>query len=157
MMKKEKLLLLLVILLVVLNAGALIFLFIQKQGPPPRQQEMFQIINERLHLDKQQLSKFEELRKLHRHEMDELDNYFKQDLNEYIKLLKAHRINIALRNSYESNMADIEKRKARATLEHFQQLKFLLKPDQLEEFYKLLPELPRVMLRGGNPPDPRRD
>jgi len=155
-MTKEKLLTYLVIVLVLLNAVLIIFVLTDRQSKPPRRPQVFEVITERLNLDRDQQTKFNKLRHDHRRKMDSLDNSFEQAMLNYFDLLRDSSVNKQAQDSIETIMGNIEKQKAKTTLLHFFQVKSILRQDQKSKFDDLTPELIKVMGSRNSKP-PKRD
>ncbi len=159
-MSKEKLLMYLVIVLVLINAIIVSFLLLNKQNPAPRKQETFQLIQHELLLEDKQIEKFENLRHVHREQMNDLDKKFKETLITYFNLLRDSNNELFNQDSLENILAAIEKDKAKITLNHFKEVKNILNQEQRIKFDKLIPELITVMSSKNSPPPPhppRRD
>jgi periplasmic protein CpxP/Spy len=155
-MNKEKFLLVSVGFLFLLNLGTIGFLFLGNQRPQPPP-ELFKIIINELNLDDRQQERLFYLRDQHRSSMDSLDGEFSKVLAIYLNLLKQNEPTLALRDSLENLLASIEKKKAIITLNHFQDVKALGRPDQQKNFEKLIPELTRVLMPPKDPHPPRRN
>jgi hypothetical protein len=154
-MTKEKLLTYLVIVLVLVNGLALGFLFLNKKSHPLRRRELFQLVERELSLTDTQVAAYRKLRHGHREKMNALDGKFNECLITYFNLLRDS--TLMNRDSLETRLANIEKEKARVTLNHFSELKRILSADQQQKFDALIPELLSVMGPRNSPPPPRRD
>lgn len=148
-MKKETIWIGLVILLIVLNA-TILFLFLGGKTPgrpgpgdqPPRDR---QIINA-LSLDEDQQAKFATLKEEHRDQIKELNSKAKEMLELYFMLLESSEIDLAQKDSLESEFASIERAKMKATFDHFKKLKSICNPAQQKEFDEFLPKLIELVM-----------
>ncbi|MDI1323251.1 MAG: Spy/CpxP family protein refolding chaperone [Algoriphagus sp.] len=148
-MKKETIWIVLVILLIGLNA-TILFLFLGRETPgrpgpgdqPPRDR---QIINA-LSLDENQQAKFAILKEEHRDQIKELNSKANEMLELYFMLLESSEIDLAQKDSLESEFASIERAKMKATFDHFRKLKSICNPAQQKEFDEFLPKLIELVM-----------
>ncbi len=159
-MKKETLLTIAVFALLVLNFGILGFLFFRHPHPPPGMGAgpLDRRIVEKLHLDKDQEQKFEQLKSAHHAQMIALDEAYRGALGDYFALLKNDTIIPGQRDSLQAVLSRIQQQKASVTFQHFSDLKGLCTPEQKTNFNALLPELMQVILpRKERPEDPKNE
>lgn len=151
-MEKIKLLTIAVIALLLLNFGTLGFLiFAPKPGMHSPHPEPKEIIIRKLHFDHDQQKDYEKLIHLHRSTISEIE----QDMHKaknllYLQLtLKTpdEKIKDSLINALANRQKDIEK----THFTHFEDIKKLCRPDQLEDYNELTEELSRIFSK---PPKP---
>lgn len=147
-MNKTKLLFFSVITLLVLNIGTLGFLFLSRPkghlthlGIRPEPKE---IIIAKLHFDANQKKEYDKLIQLHRNTIDELDNNINYAKNRlYLQLLKTN-INVKTKDSLMNVLVNYQKQIENTHFNHFQDIKKICKPNQLEDFYDLTEELSKI-------------
>lgn len=152
-MKRETLLTVLVILLLIINVGTLCFMFLggafrpfEGHHHPP------DMIVKKLGLNSDQQLQFKALIDEHRSGMMNLDESNKAITQKYLNLLKEEKVNTALKDSLEQQLADIQKHRADITLRHFESLKAICDSVQRHKFSELLPDL--IFVMSGGPPPP---
>ena len=160
-MKKEKLLTLLVILLLLLNISIIIFfVFIGHERPPMGPPKVDKLITETLNLDEKQIARFNTMKREHHHQMMQLDKQYVELLQQYFELLNVKQLENSSKDSLENMVEKIQLQKAQITFRHFQELKSLCRPDQIERFQELIPELSKIILPHppkSELPPPRRE
>lgn len=157
-MKRETLLTLSIVLLLLLNLGTLGYLFIaQRHGPPPLRID--KTIIETLNWNEEQQQQFEKLKHEHRTAMNRLDDQNEETARKYFTLLNSSPVDTAQKDSLEQVMASFEKQKAAITFSHFEDLKKICTPEQVNNFDALVPQLIGILIashpKNGSPP--RRD
>lgn len=152
-MSKEKFLTIAVVFLVLLNLGVLTFLFITRPSHPP---EPWRMVVKEVGFNDQQTQQYFALRDAHRNEMHRLDDQFGETLRDYFDLLKGIP-NPSLEDSLLTRLGRIEREKAMITFGHFREVKSLCRPDQVDAFNRILPELTRVVLPPKKDLSPRRN
>lgn len=146
-MSREKFLTVAVIFLLVLNTGIVAFLFFSRPPHPP---ELWKMVVNEVGFDGQQEQAYFALRDAHRQKMNHLDREFAKKLELYMMQLKGNPDQV-MEDSLASEVANIEKAKAEATLQHFRQVKGLCRPDQFENFDRIVPKLLPIMLPNKDP------
>jgi periplasmic protein CpxP/Spy len=149
-MKRENLLLWMVAILIVIN-GAILFYFLQKEGNPPPHRD--KLIVEALQFDDNQRTEFDRLKRQHRNQINELDDKFKQSLENYFLLLRLDTETQLKKDSIENVLTSLEQERVRVTYAHFQDLKNLCRADQQEKFNAFIPQLIEFIVKSG----PKRD
>lgn len=148
-MSREKFLTIAVSFLLVLNTGTIGFLLLNK---PSRPHELWKLVIEKVGFDESQKNAYLLLRDEHRFSMDRLDDQFEESLKRYMSTI-SHEANPAMEDAMSNELAEIEKMKAQLTVEHFRRVKALCKPEQVEKFNQLIPDLMPILLP---PKDPKR-
>jgi Spy/CpxP family protein refolding chaperone len=120
------------------------------KGPDGRKPDL-QIIN-RLKLTPDQILKFEELKKEHRKQADELIFQGKKLRDEYFSLLKSEFPDSAKASSLLNAIAENQKQLDKATFAHFKKLKELCDGDQKKLFDIFIEELAASL----KPPIPQK-
>ena len=157
-MDKIKLLTVTVIALLLLNLGTLGFLLLQRQdrpmGRPGMHREPKEIIIERLHFDASQQRQYEELIHAHRKAITEIEDQARETKNRlYLYLLKSQP-DTAAEDSLIGVLANYQKQIETTHFKHFQDIKKICHPDQLEAYNDLTTELSRIFSK---PPPPGHD
>ena len=155
-MDKIKILTIAVIALLLLNFGVLGFLLLNgsKHDHGPRHHEPKKIIIDKLHFDAAQQVAYQKLIDWHRGTIDSLDRQIRQTKNRlYLQLLKTT-ADVKTKDSLISVLANDQKQIEQTHFKHFQDIKNLCKPEQLDRFYDLTEELSRIF---GKQPKPRHD
>lgn len=152
-MSKDKFLTIAIMLLILLNLGLLAIIFLTR---PPHPLEPWKIVVRQVGFTDQQQQQYFALRDAHRNEMHRLDDQFGETLRDYFDLLKGIP-NPSLEDSLLTRLGRIEREKAMITFGHFREVKSLCRPDQVDAFNRILPELTRVVLPPKKDLPPRRN
>jgi protein CpxP len=157
-MDKIKLLTIAVISLLLLNLGTLGFLIFARpphsMGPPGMHQQPKEIIIERLRFDKEQQKKYAELIRWHRGTINAIETEIHQLKNKlYLQLLK-NKADTITRDSLINALADYQKQIEATHFRHFQDIKSICTPDQMDDYNDLTEELSRIFSK---PPNPGHD
>lgn len=167
-MRKEHFYKIAIIVLLLLNLGTLGYLFMGNKrpmhGPPPGHEGPAGLIIERLQLDEEQQQKFEEQRFEHQSKIRAVRKESGELHDALFSLLKNEAIDSIKKDSLQNAIRLVEIKKDEITFEHFQQLKSILKPEQLPLFDGLIEEIGRRLTdnapgggrRDGPPPPHRR-
>lgn len=165
-MSKLKLLGIAVAGLIVMNIGLLAFLFFAKPpqpadshpesrppfGPPP--QEVKYIIIERLHFDNEQVAAYEELVQQHRTMISETDREIRDTKNKLYATLSDG--NKGAADSLQNRLALLHRKIEDTHYSHFEAIKKLCKPGQMDSFNTLTKDLAGFFGPGRNGPPPPR-
>ncbi len=154
-MEKSKLLTIAVFALLLLNLGTLGFLvFGRNAGMPPHgphREPKYQII-EQLHFDKAQQQQYEKLILGHRAAISQIEDHARMAKNRlYLQLLK-DQTDDQVKDSLVDVLAAYQKQIEQTHFNHFQDIKKICRPDQLDYYYDLTQELSRIFSK---PPHPR--
>jgi DNA-binding XRE family transcriptional regulator len=157
-MDKIKLLTFAVIALLLLNLGTLGFLIFARpphpMGGPGMRQQPKEIIIERLHFDEAQQQKYAQLIRWHRGTINEIEKEIYQAKNKlYLQLLKTNADTIS-RDSLINALGNYQKQIEATHFRHFQDIKNICRPDQMEDYNDLTAELSRIFSK---PPNPGHD
>jgi protein CpxP len=149
-MNRTKLLTIAVIGLLLINLGTLGVMMMHKPPrpphgeippPPPNGEGPKQIIIDRLHFDENQQKQYEVFISEHRKKTDDLHNASKELHNQLYIMLKSESIDKAKSDSLIEEIADNQKAIENLNFNHFQEIKSICKPEQLEDFNELAGEL----------------
>ena len=159
-MDKIKLLTATVIALLLLNIGTLGFLILtgpmqHHRGPMGKGNGPQRLIIEKLHFDEKQQAQYQQLIHWHRGQINALDNQIHQAKNRlYTQLLK-NTVDTKTKDSLIDAIAVYQKQIEMTHFKHFEDIKKLCKPEQLEDYYNLTEELANLFSR--HPPRPEHD
>ena len=156
-MDKIKVLSFAVIALLLLNFGTLGFLLLggpKHDGRPPRHNRPKQVIIEKLNFDDSQQEAYQKLIDWHRSTIDSLDQQIRETKNKLYSQLTQNEVNAKTNDSLISILANDQKQIEETHFKHFQDIKHICKPEQLNSFNDLTEELSRIF---GKPPRPRHD
>jgi len=156
-MKKEKLFIIIILILVLINSATLLMMWLNRPPHPPMyghgpHKRPDKIIIEKLKLDEAQQEKFSLLKEEHHSNMVRIDDELRKTRTVYFGELKKENADKSITDSLETITAQLNIEKERATFDHFQKLKSLCKPDQLDDFYLLIDELSEIFSRPPLPP-----
>lgn len=148
-MEKQKLVIFSIIALLVINIGTLVFLFLSgpKKGhfPPddgrPKPRE---IIVRQLHLDSQQQANYEMLIRQHRKQITATEDKIRNTKNELYSLLNSDSVDVTRKDSLINALAHYQKEIELIHFNHFNEIKKLCKPEQMDDFLELTEELSRL-------------
>lgn len=146
-MEKSKLLTFAVIGLLLLNIGTIGFLFLnspKNQRPPMGQVGPQMMIIEKLHFDKEQQIAFGKLIDWHENEISKYDNQISTTKKELYELLSENEINISKKDSLISVIGNIQEHIEETNFKHFEDIKKLCHPDQMQYFDDFAKELGRI-------------
>ena len=151
--------------LILINLALLAFLFFVK---PPRPAEMQpggrppfagegpkQIIIERLHFDKDQVSQYEIIIQQHQNAVREADKQIRETKNDLYATLSSG--NIAAKDSLQNQLAQLQRQIETAHYNHFEAIKKICRPEQLPYFNDLTKELAHFFAPQRNGPPPPKD
>ncbi len=127
------------LILIVLNLVIVAcFIFGRPKPPGPGQHPPFaHRATELMKLDETQLAQFEELVKIHREDMESLNGLQKELLDSYFKNI--YDAKNAPSNDYQlKKLQTIEGQKVESTYRHFEEIKALLQPEQLDGFEQFM-------------------
>jgi Spy/CpxP family protein refolding chaperone len=108
---------------------------------PPHGPELFELIEQKLHLSNEQKNKFHQLRDEHRASINTLNDKFQEVFGQYMQLLEQEEIDSVQQATLESQLATLSKTKAAVTLHHFEKVKQLCTTEQQKKFDELIPEI----------------
>jgi hypothetical protein len=148
-MEKSKLLTISVFGLLLLNLATLAFLFLNgpKGHRPPLpgiQPSPKELIIDQLHFDTNQQKEYGKIIRWHQDEIRNLDNNIRQTKNDLYALLNQSPVNIKTKDSLIAVLNGYQKQIEETHFKHFEDIKKLCHPDQLDDFNALTEELGRV-------------
>jgi Spy/CpxP family protein refolding chaperone len=150
-MEKAKLLTIAVIGLLLLNLATLGFLFLNgskghhppMDGPQGRQKPR-EIIIEKLHFDVNQQKEYDKIIKWHHGEIERLDKNIRQTKNELYSQLMQPEVDVKTKDSLITVLNSYQKQIEQTHFKHFEDIKKLCHPNQMEDFNDLTEELSRI-------------
>ena len=155
-MDKIKVLTIGVIALLLLNFGTLGFLLLSgpkhDRRPPHRMPK--EIIIDKLQLDANQQAAYQTLIDWHRGTIDSLDHQIRSTKNELYLQLTQKAVDVKTKDSLIAILANEQKAIEETHFKHFQDIKNLCKPEQMNSFNELTEELSRIF---GRKPKPRHE
>ncbi len=149
-MEKSKLLTISVFGLLVLNLATLGFLFLNgpkghRPPPPPGdQQNPRELIIDQLHFDAAQQKEYGKIIQWHQKTIRELDHNIRETKNDLYALLRQEQVNGKTKDSLMNVLIDDQKQIDETHFKHFEAIKKLCHPNQLEDFNSLTEELGRI-------------
>jgi protein CpxP len=155
-MDKIKVLTFAVIALLLLNFATLGFLLLTgpKHNSRPPHREPKEIIINQLHLDATQQKAYQKLIDGHRETIDSLDHQIRGTKNKLYLQLKQTTVDVKTKDSLIEILASNQKKIEETHFKHFQDIKKLCTPEQMNRFDDLTEELSRIF---GRKPKPRHD
>ncbi len=155
-MDKIKVLTVAVVALLLLNFGTLGFLLLAgpKHDRRPPHREPKEIIIDQLQLDATQQTAYQKLINSHRGTIDRLDRQSRSTKNELYLQLTQKTVDIKAKDSLIARLANYQKEIEETHFKHFQDIKNLCTPEQMNRFDDLTEELSRIF---GRKPKPRHD
>lgn len=145
-MSKIKLLSIAVTGLLLVNLGVLAFLFLRKpepprEGPGSGRETPREIIIRRLHLDDEQVNRYDMLIREHRDGIGEMDRQIRDAKNSLYETLTA--TTVTGKDSLIATINALQRQVENLHYDHFAGIKNLLRPDQQKDFEALTHELAR--------------
>lgn len=156
-MSKIKLLSVAVIGLLVLNLCMVAFLWFRKPPPPARLEQggPKKIIIHRLHFDHRQVAQYETLINGHQRIIHLLEDSIRAAKNNLYKTLTT--TNHPGKDSLINLLSHLQQQIELANYDHFESIRQLCKPDQLEDFNQLTEDLARFFAPKKNNMPPPKD
>lgn len=147
-MNKVKFLYLLIAILVATNVGVLLFMFSHKPPHPPMEGGPKNEIAHKLNFSPEQVEKYETIIKDHRSSIDKIESEIKTSKNNLFSTLKLSKS--TKKDSIITKLGDLQEEIESAHYSHFEKLKAICIPEQMDEFEELTNELGRLFA----PPHP---
>jgi periplasmic protein CpxP/Spy len=146
-MSKNKILTILSIALFVLNIGTITALILGKPKHPPRPagHGPKEIIIDRLKFDNTQIAQYQQLIDIHKKQIEERETKIKAYKNELYQLLQSD--NKSKEDSLVQLIGLTFMEIEQANFNHFEDLKLICKPGQLENYNKLTADLAKLFGR----------
>lgn len=142
-MTKNKLLFLLIAGLLLANIIMASFLLFRK-GPPPHRPEPREIIIERLHFDEKQIAEYDKLITQYKRQISVKEKTLMDLKNEFYSHLKDTVEDFSITDSLANESGKIQSGMERINYIHFEAIKKLCRPEQLDDFNELINELGRL-------------
>lgn len=137
-MNKTKILFIALIILVLLNLGTLSVILFHKTKPKPGEGPQKYII-EKLHFDQKQREKYANLIRVHQENIHKVDKVLKKHRQKlFHSLAEEHPEN---KDTLLNRICRLQKKIENIHYEHFQELKSICKPSQMNDFKELTREL----------------
>lgn len=147
-MNKIKLLVVIVIGLCLVNIGLMAFILSQPPGPPSGmpgppgmhpEERPRRLIIEKLDLDKQQVTAYDQLIESHRGAVRNIEDSMRTTKNQLYATL--NQSNAALKDSLVARLASLQQQIEMVHYSHFEDIRKLCRPDQLKLFQELTADL----------------
>lgn len=152
-MEKSKFWKTLALVLLVLNLGTLTFMWVNKPGPRDGgPKKLDKLIIKGLHLNEDQITKFKDIKKIHRGSIDSLDRIENEIRNSILKEVQAGQANDSLVNQLFMDLNAIRNQKDRITLEHFKELYNLCDDTQKGYYHETIGEIMKHLMKPPGPP-----
>ena len=158
-MDKIKILTYSVIGLLLLNIGIIGFLFFSKpnRNPEGNHRRPKEFISEKLHFDANQNEKYESIIPIYKDKIDYLDAINRKLKSELYSQLKLQVVNSAIKDSIINLFLANQKQIEEAHFKHFQDIKNICNPSQLQDFNALTQELVKMFSNQNSKPHPPRE
>ncbi len=157
-MNRTKLLTIAVLGLLLINISTLCVLILHKPHRPPMGEVSIppgegpkRIIIERLHFDDAQQQQYQLLIDGHRKKMRELNDATRKLHDSLFTLLKDASIDQSKADTLMQQIAANQKQTDQLNFDHFQKIKSICKPEQLNDFNELVDELGALFAPKGKP------
>ena len=147
-MDKTKFLTIVTIGLFISNLLLIGYIFLNKNRELKREGPK-RYIAKRLHLDADQISKYEQMIKLHRIDIRQQDSLILVAKTKLYNCINSN--NFTLKDSLVNNLGGLQMAIERVHYAHFLDIKKLCRTDQLSDFQGLLAEMPKLF-SGRKPP-----
>lgn len=160
-MSKIRLLSLAVLSLLVLNLGLLSFMFFNRPMRPPMdrapegREGPKRLIIERLHFSRQQAEQYDALIEEHQGAIKTLNDEMRTTKNNLYATLNNNAP--SQKDSLLSRLGEIQKQIESVHYTHFEAIRKICTPDQVDNFKDLTRDLAGFFAPGKNPPRPSRD
>lgn len=148
-MNKIKLLTFLVVSLLLLNIGLVSFFVFSNKGFEKRMPK--EIIIEKLHFDKQQITLYEAKIDDHRHEIRTLNDSINSTKNELYQLLNTNTINEVKKDSFIHLISEQQNQIENVHFNHYLDIKSICKKGQIADFNILTTELSQIFSKKQRP------
>lgn len=157
-MEKSKLITISIFGLLALNLATLGFLLLSgpkghRPSPHGDHQKPKEIIIDQLHFDAAQQKEYSKIIEWHQKTIRELDHNIRQSKNDLYALLKDAQVNGKTKDSLISVLNGYQKEIEKTHFKHFEDIRKLCHPDQIEDFNALTDELSRIFAPN-RPPRP---
>ena len=158
-MDKIKLLTYSVIGLLLLNVGIICFLFFSRtnRNPEVNHRRPKEFISEKLHFDANQNEKYESIIPIYKDKIDSLDAINRKLKSELYSQLKLQVVNSAIKDSIITLFLVNQKQIEQLHFKHFQDIKNICNPKQLQDFNALTQELVKMFSNQNSKPHPPRE
>lgn len=145
----------LLVLLLIANAATLIIFWVDrsKHGPAPKVEVKDFLVNQ-LRMDTQQQEQFEGLRKEHHEAVDSLRNKVREAKDHLFDLVKESNVTDSMKMAAAADVSRITEKIDLITLDHFQKLRAICRPDQQKRFDEILHEMTHMLGSQGRPGPP---
>ncbi|MBS1636012.1 MAG: periplasmic heavy metal sensor [Bacteroidetes bacterium] len=157
-MSKTRLLSIALISLLLLNI-AMVAVMVMRRGHQPGQEanaegkrEPKWIVIERLHLDKEQQAAYQMLIDAHKTKHHQLNDACRDLKNKLYSLLEKTPVDSLLADSLIGQVAHKQRELEQLNFKHFQQVKAICRPEQMNDFNLLAADLVDIFAHRGPPP-----
>jgi len=147
-MNKVKFLYIVIVLLAFTNVGLMLNMYLHKPPHPNHHGGPKKVIVEKLGFDQKQSDAYDVIIKKHRTRIDSIEKKIRTNKDALFTLLKSDDSN--KRDSIITNLGGLQMEIESAHYSHFEKLKAICTPEQMDEFEELTKELGRLFA----PPHP---
>ncbi len=119
-----------------------------KMHPKGKQDDLKEIISEKLNLNEEQRDSYFQLAKSHNEAMSQVNRKQKPLIREYFNSLKLETKDPATQDSLLELINQLDQEKLTLTYSHFEELKNICDPDQVVVFEGIMDEIFQVLLGG---------
>lgn len=162
-MEKDKFLIIAIVFLFVLNLFTLGFILFDKKQPPPPMREGNEkmmppgdfpdgkpekpdkFIIEKLKFNEEQVQKFEELKKEHRRQIEDIQFQSRKLHDEYFGLLKSETVDSVKAAQILDQISANQKELDKVTFSHFAKIKEICKGEQKELFNRVIEDISKPL------------
>jgi Spy/CpxP family protein refolding chaperone len=151
-MNRSRVWIIIVVALLLVNTAVLAMLWFKRppEGPPPGGAKDF-IVKE-LGLTADQQKKFDELRKDHQDDIKRIMEGMRELKDELAEKITASQVDSAALNTLTSRISEKERPRDPSTFYHFRSIRAILNATQQQKFDKILKQVLRMMVPGGQRP-----
>ncbi|MFT4856586.1 MAG: protein CpxP [Algoriphagus sp.] len=148
-MKTNTFLKIAVLIMVLINVVLIGFMIVGPKMPPRgKQDDLKEIISEKLNLNEEQRASYFQLAKSHNEAMSQVNQKQKPMIREYFNYLKLEAKDPAMQDSLLELINQLDQDKLTLTYSHFEELKKICDPDQVVIFEKIMDEIFQVLVGG---------
>ncbi len=129
------------IILFIFNLALISFFFIAKPPPPGLKNRQAKPVHEVMNLNKEQFKTFKKSARVHMKFMSEFDKGHNELLEKYFRMILEENPNQAEKDALLNALLASEKKKIEATYKHFEEVKMMIKPEQMPSYHQFLEEI----------------
>lgn len=129
------------IILFLLNMALISFFFFSKPPPPGLKNKQGKPVHDVMNLNQKQFNTFQKSARGHMKFMAEFDKNHNELLDKYFRIILDENPNQIKKDSLMNILLASEKKKIEATYQHFEEVKIILRPEQLHSYHQFLDEI----------------